>query len=343
VPKELDIRRGEMEMEVANGQHICRVRSPGYNYVFRKSDGFSMRWGRTLDDSPFSGPAPELADISISNRCSNGCPFCYRDSRSDGPLMCLEDYTHVMEQLPATFQVALGGGEPTEHPDFIDFLRVSRDFGKVPNYTTNGTRLTGEIIAASQKYCGAVAVSWSNKALDAVDQLVKGGVKTNLHFILSKSNVQVGLDLLGQPELFAKRGINAIVFLLHKAVGRGQSRDTPTIQQTRPLIVEAFSTKVPVGFDACSVPHIAAAEKDGNIKVDWNLLDSCDGSRFTVYVDESLNVSPCSFAKGSRFTESLREKQMDAIWNGEKFERFRRLLRDDSLSCPAVMVGNESE
>ena len=56
-------------LKIMRSEDVCGVKAPGYNYIFRKSDGFAMRWGKTKDEDPFWGPAPELADISISNRC----------------------------------------------------------------------------------------------------------------------------------------------------------------------------------------------------------------------------------------------------------------------------------
>ncbi|MBN2229972.1 MAG: radical SAM/SPASM domain-containing protein, partial [Candidatus Thorarchaeota archaeon] len=268
--------------------------------------------------------------------CSNGCSFCYRDSKPDGALMSVEDFELVLKQLPATFQLALGGGEPTEHPQFVDFLRVSRKYGKVPNYTTRGNHLTPEIINATKKYCGAVAVSWSEDALDISEMFTSADIKTNLHFILSTESIQEAIELLRRDNIFGEGGINAVVFLLHKAVGRGKREDTPTFDQTRPLIREAFTTQATVAFDVCSIPHIHAAENNGEIEVDWTLLDFCDGARFTVYIDEELNVAPCSFIRDSRYTESLTEKTLDEIWFGEKFEAFRVSLRDDRQRCPAI-------
>lgn len=325
-------------MEVLSGDNVCGVHTREYHYLFRKSDGFSLRWGKTIDENPFWAPVPELADISISNRCSNCCSFCYRDSQPDGPLMSLDDYEFVMKHLPATFQLALGGGEPTEHPNFIDFLRISRKYGKVPNYTTNGMNLTPEIIESSKHYCGAVAVSWSDYAVSAVRQLVDAGVKTNIHFIMTPDSIKEGIDLLRRKELFGKTGVNAIVFLMHKAVGRGSPMDTPTPEQTRSLITEAFASEVRAAFDVCSAPHIAASERDGGAKVDWNLLDFCDGSRFTVYISEGLDVSPCSFMTGGRFTENLREKSMREIWSGDKFNEFRCLLKKEPFTCHAISI-----
>ncbi|MHA1135680.1 MAG: SPASM domain-containing protein [Candidatus Thorarchaeota archaeon] len=48
-------------------------------------------------------------------------------------------------------------------------------------------------------------------------------------------------------------------------------------------------------------------------------------------------MSPCSFIKGSHFTESLREKSMNDIWNGEKFSKFRSILKESPQAYPAIM------
>jgi MoaA/NifB/PqqE/SkfB family radical SAM enzyme len=53
------------------------------------------------------------------------------------------------------FQVALGGGNPNQHPDFIEILRLTReDYGIVPNYTTNGRGLSDTVLEATRRYCG---------------------------------------------------------------------------------------------------------------------------------------------------------------------------------------------
>ncbi|MEI6297774.1 MAG: radical SAM protein, partial [bacterium] len=80
--------------------------------------------GSTIVGLPDVKPeAPLLIDISVTNRCSGGCSFCYQDARPDG-----QDapYEAVLEQLarihPAPFQVALGGGEPANWPDLFRFI-----------------------------------------------------------------------------------------------------------------------------------------------------------------------------------------------------------------------------
>lgn len=58
--------------------------------------------------------------------------------------MSISDYKSVIDQAAemGTFQVALGGGNPNQHPDFIEMLEYTRSKGIVPNYTTNGLGLS---------------------------------------------------------------------------------------------------------------------------------------------------------------------------------------------------------
>ncbi|MBD3159008.1 MAG: radical SAM protein [Candidatus Lokiarchaeota archaeon] len=333
---------GKMEeIHVIHGEKINKVVSKKYNFIFDKETGFSMRWGETRDQDPFWGPLPELADISISNRCNNNCPFCYRNSTPDGPLISIEEYEMILEQLPTTFQVALGGGEPTLHPDFIDILELTREYDIVPNYTTNGNNLTPEILEASKKHCGAVAVSWYPGALTALRKMVEYGIKTNIHFIVTPDSISEAIGFIQNPDFFRDEGINAIIFLLHKAVGRGKPEDTPSYEDVKPMIEAVFETTTPVGFDACFMKHVATADSEGTIEASWTFLDFCDASRFSIYIDENLIVQPCSFCLGEVYGESLEDKTVKEIWTGNKFQRFRKLLREDPNVCPAIKLNSD--
>jgi organic radical activating enzyme len=104
-----------------------------------------------------------------------------------------------MTENQRPFQVALGGGEPTSHPEFVEVLKAFHELGIEPNYTTNGMWATNiefkidepeiELLSATQKYCGGVAVSchphlksyWEHAAL--LYHAYK--IKLNFHIIIS--------------------------------------------------------------------------------------------------------------------------------------------------------------
>jgi organic radical activating enzyme len=68
-----------------------------------------------------------------------------------------------MDENQKPFQIAYGGGEPTLHYQFHDIMRLTREKGISPNYTTNGMFVETEdcekIIETTKKYCEGVAIS----------------------------------------------------------------------------------------------------------------------------------------------------------------------------------------
>jgi len=135
---------------------------------------------------------PEFYDVKITGKCQGECPWCYQDSNPEDAhydvLNNVDSFFGTMTENQKPFQVAIGGGEPTSHPKFIEILKKFYDLGITPNYTTNGMELTNEIIDATQQYCGGVAVS-CHAHLDkhwrsATKILQDANIKVNFHVII---------------------------------------------------------------------------------------------------------------------------------------------------------------
>lgn len=269
--------------------------------MFNPKTGFFARVPEKGREEPFWSPhGPELMDISITNWCDKGCPFCYKSSTINGSHMALSDYKRIIDQAAEmqTFQVALGGGNPNQHPDFIEIIEYTASRGIVPNYTTNGRGLSDDILEASRKYCGAVAVSVSayepyEKLSETILKLTDYGIKTNVHFILDAESISTAIDWLKNPPRYLS-GINAIVFLNYKPSGR-KIFEKKLLRNSN-LLDEFFSLatspqrKIKVGFDACCISAVFA-RTNANI----SMVDACDAGRFSLYVSEDLKVHPCSF------------------------------------------------
>ena len=155
--------------------------------------------GRDSGRDPFMASFPELLDVGIMGHCIHGKKGlclragieCYQDGlhRNDAD-MSVEDFRSIARQCSGrTYQFALGGcGDPDQHENFSDILEICRQEGIVPNFTTSGFGMTEGIAQKCQKYCGAVAVSWyrSRYTERAIEMLTKAGVKTNIHYVLSR-------------------------------------------------------------------------------------------------------------------------------------------------------------
>jgi MoaA/NifB/PqqE/SkfB family radical SAM enzyme len=172
---------------------------------------------------------PEFYDVAINNKCKANCSYCYVSAMKGGEnwenvTTRISNFFSKMTTNQRPFQVAIGGhGEPTLHPDFIPVLETFHKLGIVPNYTTNGMHVTNDIIDATKKYSGGVAIS-CHPHLDktwkqAVVDYSSAGIKTNLHIIVGESgSVDRFKDIYAEFENI----VDYFVILPYMAVGRAK-------------------------------------------------------------------------------------------------------------------------
>ena len=310
-----------------------------YSVLFNKKTGYFVR----AEDKGFPEPlwskhGPELLDISITNWCDQGCSFCYRQSTTKGKHMLLEDYEFIMRQAKEldVFQVALGGGNPNQHPDFIKILETTVKYGIVPCYTTNGRGLTPEILKATKELCGSVAISAYepySEFRSYLEKLFEYGIKANVHFVTDSKSIDTAISWLKNPPDFLQ-GINSLIFLNYKPIGRKPDmtlllKDTEKIKEFYGL-VNSNKNVLKIGFDSCSISGVVKY-----VNVNANFYEGCDAGRFSAFVDEKLRMMPCSFMTNNDWFGDLKENSMLDIWqNNLYFKKYRNnILNNGCNSC----------
>lgn len=316
---------------------VRRYGDEHYSTIFNPNTGFFARVEDKGHPEPFwSEHGPELLDISITNWCDMGCPICYRSSDEHGEHMTLENYEVVMRQAKRmhVHQVALGGGNPNQHPQFPEILRLTREkYGIVPNYTTNGRGLDESVLEATSRYCGAVAISAYKPYLEtetAIKKLQAWGVKVNIHFILSSKSINTAIEWLKNPPSFLA-GINALIFLNYKPVGRYSSEALLLKHSNR--VGEFFRLATEqrhpfrIGFDTCTVTGLARYADVPDV-----CYEGCDAGRFSMFVSENMEMYPCSFMTKDHKGTPIAGDNMHEYWReGEAFKRIRGTL--SSAGC----------
>ena len=294
--------------------------------------------GKETERDPFMASFPELLDIGIMQTCvcAHKCNVdCYQKAISrTGKNMSVSDFELILKQANGRiYQVALGGaGDPDTHENFEEILFLCKKYNIVPNFTTSGIMMNNEKAELCRKYCGAVAVSehFADYTNFAIDLLLGAGVKTNIHYVLSKKTIDKAIELLKNNSFH--KWINAVVFLLYKPVGLGKDDYMLTADDERVKeffsIIDNGNFHHKIGFDSCSCSGILNFTN----KVMGESIDYCEGGRFSAYIDADLNMMPCSFAnQDKRWHMNLREYTIEEIWNSELFNSFRYSL---SHSCP---------
>ena len=325
------------------------IRDPKYSFlsIFDPQTGAYVRSGIIRDGKdtnvdPFMASFPHLIDVGVMGHCIHGrtglCVKagigCYQSGLTvEEPNMTVEDFRWIAQQCRhRTNQFALGGrGDPDQHEHFEQLLRICRENDIVPNFTTSGYGMTPELAQLCRQYCGAVAVSWyrSPYTLRAIQLLLDAGVKTNIHYVLGKNTIDEALQRLAAADF--PRGVNGIVFLLHKPAGLGSRENMLTDDDPRVAQFFAYVDKgsrfYKIGVDSCTVPGIVNHCR----RVTPQSLDTCEGGRFSCYISADMQMMPCSFDQEKRFAVPLRGSSIEEVWNSPAFDAFRHSLR---TSCP---------
>lgn len=147
---------------------------------FNQNTGAKIKFGEL--SKPF---APELIDVKITDYCPFGCKFCYQGSTEHG----LHADTDFVERLAyefgkvGVFEVAIGGGEPTLHPDFEHILRSFRKNDVIPNFTTRNVQWLLNNLHSVYDIIGgcAYSVGSANDVYKIKDLDTK---KVNIHVVL---------------------------------------------------------------------------------------------------------------------------------------------------------------
>lgn len=318
--------------------------------MFNPDTGFYVRSGviengKDTGVDPFMTAFPELLDIGVMGHCVHGASGlciksgvqCYQNGlKTKFPNMSFENFKRIVDECKGkTFQFALGGrGDVDQHEDFERILRYCRDNGIVPNFTSSGLGFTDEIVALCKELCGAVAISWYRQehTYRAIQMLLDARVKTNIHYVLGNNSIDEAIERLKNNDF--PKGINAVIFLLHKNVGQGLDSnvlhvDDPKVKEFF-NIVDTCKVDFSIGFDSCCIPGLI--NHTNNINPDS--YDTCEGGRWSAYITSDMKMLPCSFDNQElRWAYDISTDTVQNAWNSEQFEDFRNHFRNSCSGC----------
>ena len=334
------------------------LKSKEYNFIFNKETGFHVEFGVTTNDDPTHSPyGPTIADIEISkvvqkdfnvdasrynvvHKACHGCKFCYKSANLGQKTVSMKTHTFDLlmskiNQNKILCQCAIGLNKISTCPDFWNIVKLCREkHGVVPNYTTRGGDLTDLDYKNTAKYCGAVAVSYSDPCItyDTVEQFINHGTdQTNLHFVLSEETIDDCLQVIQDCHDDSRlKNLNALILLAFK--DKNNTKQLTTIKNPniyKQLIDKATSLGVSIGFDSCSCQtYLKTIKNDKNYKTKSQYAQSCCGACFSSYYNLEGFFHVCSFLEnrpewkeGIAVLES--EDFIADIWNHPRTVDFR--------------------
>jgi radical SAM protein with 4Fe4S-binding SPASM domain len=319
--------------------------------MFNSKTGFYIRSG-VIDENgkdtgvdPFMTTYPELIDVGIMGHCKHGSSGlciksgvqCYQNGlKTHTPNMTLDNFKKIVAECKGkTYQLALGGrGDVDQHENFEKIVKYCRENDIVPNFTSSGLGFNNEIIRICKEYCGAVAISWYRQehTYKAINMLLEAGIKTNIHYVLGKNSIDEAIERLNNNDF--PKGINAVIFLLHKPVGMGKEDNVLDINDPKVLefykIIDTKTFDFKIGFDSCNVP--ALINLTSNLNQDS--FDTCEAGRWSMYITADMKAIPCSFDNQElRWAYDISNDTIQNAWNSEQFENFRGYFKKSCSGC----------
>ncbi len=314
---------------------------------------------------PVAEAEPVCLYLETTNRCNLLCTTCPRTFEALEPPgdMSWELFTTIVDQFPHIARVVLHGvGEPMMVRGLPRMIRYLKDRGSYVLFNTNGTLLT----ASKGRELVEVGLDELRLSLDAAEphafKLVRGRdmfarILRNirrfrvLQHELGAATPRLSLWLTGLKEtidqlcdfvrLARELDISEVYLqrLVYFAEGQGLARaqsalfaDEDGEESRRVIEAKALAREFGISFNASGATDPVASLKQPDAKQPWSL---CRRPWTLMYFTAHGRAIPCciapfsmrgydGFTLGDATQQSLRE-----IWNGERYQAFRRALLSD--------------
>lgn len=356
-----------------NGDRVIRAKDGSFNLSFNYNTGLTVKFGHTLEENPTHCPwSPEIADIEVTTKCPGirradgsrvSCPWCYKSNTAVGDNMPFEKFKHIFDLLNAKktlTQIAFGADASLEsNPDIWKMFEYCRENKVVPNVTV--ADITSETAEKIVKLCGAVAVSWypfinSERCYDTVKLLLdeskkqEKNMQVNIHALLSYETLPLFEELIEHYESDPRlSGMNAILILSLKKKGRGEKFEIANKDDFENLMDMFFEKKIRFGMDSCSATKfLKYLKKHPELSNLESMVEPCESSLFSCYVNSQGIYYPCSFMEGEgNWKDSIDLMKVrdfeSEVWNHEKVLAFRnaaikKIKCNGCNSCPYFEV-----
>lgn len=282
------------------------------------SDGTKIRY---TDDDDFVPNFAECYDVKITDKCSQGCKWCYEGCKKTGKHADLlgEANQNFLNSLHPYTEVAINGND-LDHPQLEGFLNLLKVKQVIVNVTVNQNQFLKNFdklkFFQENLLVRGIGVSFleaSNELAEKVGQL-NSVVLHTINGILSKDDIDWLKD----------KGFK-ILILGYKNLKRGskyleENQDSVKANQMYlktelPSLINSFSV---ISFDNLSLEQLDV--KSFLSDEDWNAMYMGDDGMFTFYVD---------LVKGEYAKSSL-EKKRHKINGKTCDEMFQHIRKETS-------------
>jgi MoaA/NifB/PqqE/SkfB family radical SAM enzyme len=331
-----------------------------------------------MSDSTGGRPAvvpdlPTVLYLEATNRCDSLCQTCIRTFRSLEPPkdLTVAELTKIVAQLPRLDRVILHGiGEPLLNPELFPMIRHLKGKGAAVVFNSDAIGLTGKKrraliesgldelrvsldAATAETYQAVRGVSRFDRVVENVTALAAlkkslgaAAPKISLWFTVMKRNVGELPDFVRLAGKTGAAQVN-VQRLVHYGEGlavQGQSLYGSLTALEEEMLAEATRLAQDSGIDL-SASGATTPPESLTPREKQRPWSGCQRPWSLSYITANGNVLPCCISPwtakdypGLILGNALAEP-FAAIWNGERYQRFRTRFERDEAPDPCRGCG----
>ena len=290
--------------------------------------------------------------VIVTYRCNARCTMCNRYKCPSKPE---EELTlETIKKLPQMYFTNITGGEPFIREDLPEIVRELYKKSDRIVISTNGF-FTDRIIKLCKEFPN-VGIRISIEGLEQTNNEIRGlndgfnrGYST-LKKLVEMKHPDVGFgmtvqdknakDLVSLYDLSNEMGMEFATASLHNSFyfveAKNIIHDRPMVaQEFEKLINKLLASKSPKKWFRAYFNHGLI-----NYIYGQKRLLPCDMAFDTFFIDPYGDVMPCNGTKCKEVMGNLNEQSWDELWNSEKAEKVRNIVRHCSRNC--WMIGSVS-
>lgn len=241
---------------------------------------------RMSNNGEFRAEFPESMDMKITNYCSEGCAYCHEMSNTCGKHGNIN--AEFLNTLKPFTEVAIGGGNPLEHPQIVELLTKFKENNVMASMTVNQrTLLRQEQMDLLRRLVNEGLLNGVGISVYKVDEHLFNIVDTIPNTVIHIINGVTELDdirklysktrkvlLLGYKQ-FTGRGVG-----YYEANNNDIERVKEDVKNNLKEIIDNFGV---VSFDNKAILQLDV--KSHMSEDEWNSFYMGNDGEFTLYVD----------------------------------------------------------
>lgn len=238
--------------------NFIRYKNGNYTVALDLETGTKIRYN---DLDTMVPDTIENFDLKITSKCNMGCPFCFENSTVNGTHADLSFAGTFLETLHPYTEIAIGGGNPLEHPDLYKFLVQCQEHQFIPSMTVNQIHFEENydfiMKLINEKLIYGLGVSLVNPTLEFINK-IKRIPNAVIHVI---NGVVEEKTLIKLSDLGLK-----ILILGYKVFRRGEelyTKDSLAIESKKEMLKNLIPTIIKENwFEVVSFDNLALKQLD---------------------------------------------------------------------------------